>query len=857
MKLVFPSLFSLFIAAITPVFGAEEVALFNGKDLTGWTARGEVETLEVKDGEIHLLSKNNVWVTSDIKMANFDVSLEVLLPPDAAEMKLNSGFAFRCIGETGKPKGYQCEIEAPAPGNNAGVYAIGLGGWLAPKKEEAKAHEAAVNGLIKDGDWNTYRVVCAGPKITTFLNGKQIASVEDAQSLEGFFAIQHHGKGGTVRFRNIKARKLPSPSPEAQEPPNVVWITAEDMSPTLGAYGDEYATTPNLDAFAKESVRYANAFAAAPVCAPSRSTLITGVWASSLGTSQMRSGYPIPLSIQGFPSYLRESGYYTTNNVKTDYNTNDAARLVKESWDESSDTAHWRNEDRKKGQPFFAIFNQMVSHQSRTMVWPYAAFQEHVQSSLSAAEVHDPKKAPVPPYYPDTELIRREQARFYDCVTAMDHKVGQLLTQLEDDGLADNTIVFFYSDHGSGMPRHKRLLHDSGMKVPLMIRFPEKYKHLAPGEAGETIDRLVTFVDFPPTLLSLLGKEIPEHMQGEAFLGSRAVAKEKDYVYGFRDRVDEVFDCSRSIRSRDYLYIRNYLPHLSWMQPSVFSDLGDIRGEINRYVKKNEGALSVAQQGFVGATRPAEEFYEIASDPHNIKNLLSGEMSADHKKVLEAHRAEFARKRIEIRDVGILPESIMTDYINEEEMTIHEIVAGGSNHRPNLEAIWEAADLVGKGSREELLALIDDGDDSIRFWGVIGLRYAFPDDEKLLDDLFDRMDDISAVVRIEMASWMADGSPEHRGEALEVLANELNHQDWWTGLRACRAIELLGAKAQSLMPVMESLYSRTRNVPGDEHFFLAFSAGAFLDAMGIPTQPWDFSPKGGGFMADPPAKKGE
>ncbi len=857
MKFVFCSLFSIFIAATLPIFGAEDIALFNGKDLTGWTARGEVETLEVKDGEIHLLATKNVWVTTDIKMANFDVSLEVLLPADAAEMKLNSGLAFRCIGETGKPKGYQCEIEAPAPGSNAGVYGIGLGGWLYPKKGEEKAHRAAIQGLIKEGDWNTYRVVCEGPKITTFLNGKEIASIEDSQSLEGYFAIQHHGKGGTIRFRNIKARELPSPSPEVADRPNVVWITAEDMSPTLGAYGDEYATTPNLDAFAKESVRYTNAFAAAPVCSPSRSTLITGVWASSLGTSQMRSAYPIPFSIQGFPSYLRESGYYTTNNVKTDYNTNDATRLIDESWDESSDTAHWRNEARKSGQPFFSVFNQMVSHQSRTMVWPYAAFQEHVQSSLSAPEVHDPKKAPVPPYYPDTELIRREQARFYDCVTAMDQKVGQILSQLEEDGLAEDTIVFFYSDHGSGMPRHKRLLHDSGMKVPLMIRFPEKYKHLAPAENGGTIDRLVTFVDFPPTLLSLSGQEIPDHMQGEAFLGAAAVAKEKEYVYGFRDRVDEVFDCSRSVRSKDYLYIRNYLPHLSWMQPSVFSDLGDIRGEIRRYVKENEGKLSVAQAAFVGATRPAEEFYEVGPDPFNIVNLVDGEMTADQKKALEAHRAEFARKRIELRDVGILPESIMTDYINEEEMTIYEIAAGGSDHRPNLEAIWEAADLVGRGTREELLELIEDGDDAIRFWGVIGLRYAFPDDQALLEDLYDRMDDISPVVRIEMASWMADRSPEYRGEALEVLSAALNQPDWWTALRACRAIELLGAKAQSLMPVMESLYLRTRNAPGDENFFLAFSAGAFLDAMGIPTEPWDFSPKGGGFMADPPAKKGK
>ncbi|MEM1443698.1 MAG: sulfatase-like hydrolase/transferase, partial [Verrucomicrobiota bacterium] len=239
----------------------------------------------------------------------------------------------------------------------------------------------------------------------------------------------------------------------AEDQPNILWITAEDMSPTLGAYGDEYATTPHLDAFAEESVLYTNAFAAAPVCSPSRSTLITGMWAASTGTSQMRSAFHLPAEVKGFPSYLREAGYFTSNAVKTDYNTADAQRLVQESWTAISEEAHWRDESRGEGQPFFSVFNQMVSHQSRTMVWPYAAFEEHVQSNLSATELHDPAAAPVPPYYPDTEIVRKTIARFYDCVTVMDQQVGRLLEQLEEDGLAEDTIVFFYSDHGSGMPR--------------------------------------------------------------------------------------------------------------------------------------------------------------------------------------------------------------------------------------------------------------------------------------------------------------------------------------------------------------------------------------------------------------------
>ncbi len=302
--------------------------------------------------------------------------------------------------------------------------------------------------------------------------------------------------------------------------PNILWITAEDMSPTLGCYGDKFAITPNIDRLAKQSVRYTKAFASAPVCSPSRSCLITGCYPPSLSTQQMRSGFAIPESMRGFPELLRKRGYYTSNNVKTDYNTGNYAEIIKHSWNESSATAHWRKRT-DKTQPFFSIFNLMTSHQSRSMVWPYERFKREVQSKLSASEIHDPAKTPLPPYYPDTPLIRREVARFYDCVTAMDKEVGDILKQLEKDDLSKNTIVFFYSDHGSGMPRHKRALLESGMHVPLMIRFPKKWQHLAPAKPGTTTERLVSFVDYAPTVLSLTGIAIPEAMQGKPFLGSK------------------------------------------------------------------------------------------------------------------------------------------------------------------------------------------------------------------------------------------------------------------------------------------------------------------------------------------------
>lgn len=635
---------------------------------------------------------------------------------------------------------------------------------------------------------------------------------------------------------------LPLLSATAADRPNVLWITAEDLSPALGAYGDPDASTPNLDAFAKESVRYTRAFAAAPVCSPSRSTLITGIWAPSLGTSQMRSTFPLPPSVDAFPAYLREAGYFTTNQIKTDYNTSDELRLIQQSWDEISPTATWSSSGRKEGQPFFTVINHMVSHQSATMVWPYEVFRQQVQSKLSADQIHDPAKITVPPYYPDTEVVRRELARFHDSVSVLDQQVGAILEQLEKDGLADDTIVFFYSDHGSGMPRHKRLLHDSGMHVPLMVRFPEKFQHLAPAKAGETVDRLVTFVDFAPTVLSLAGVEAPAAMQGQIFLGPKA-APEAEYVYGIRDRVDEVFDLSRSIRSKDYLYIRNYLPHLSWAQPSVYSDQGAIQQEIFRHAAANADSLTIPQKAYAGPTRAIEEFYDVNADPRNLVNLLEGDLTDAQKTALEAHRAAFSKKRMEILDLGVLPESLMVGFIMDENRPLREIAEGKTSHRPDLERIWATADLVGKGGREELLELARDGDAAVRFWAIVALRVAFPKDEALLEELYDAMDDVDVAVRIEAASWMADVSEKNRYEAVQVLGRELISEDWWTALRACRAVELLGQKATALIPVMETLYARTRFAEGDGAMYLAFSSGGFLKKMGMPTEPWDFAPK--------------
>ena len=525
----------------------------------------------------------------------------------------------------------------------------------------------------------------------------------------------------------------------ADDQPNILWITAEDMSATLGCYGDDYAHTPNIDQLATESVRYTHAFATAPVCSPSRSCLITGCYAPSLGTQQMRSAFPIPESMTGFPSILREQlGYYTSNNVKTDYNTANWEKIIAASWNESSAEAHWRNRSvAEKKLPFFSVFNLMTSHQSRSMVWPYEQFQSDVQSRLSAEEKHDPNAAPLPPYYVDTPIVRREWARLYDCVTAMDREVGKILEDLEADGLAENTIVFFYSDHGSGMPRHKRALLDSGMHVPLLIRFPEKYQHLAPAKPGETLDRLVSFVDFGPTVLSLAEADIPEEMQGQPFLG-KADTEPRTCVYGHRDRVDEVRDLARSVRSKRWLYIRNFMPHLGYNQPTSWPDQGDIRHEFYRLTDREK--MTPAQWQFAGPDRATEELYDCESDPFNLTNLIAS-TDPEHQNKLMEMRDLLRKHLLDSRDFGFIAESEawrITHGSTPWEVTRNP------DRTPDFKLILSAASLSGWEAEEHhFVNNLKDKDPHVRFWGALALGGRGSISREGQQALMERLDDES------------------------------------------------------------------------------------------------------------------
>ena len=403
--------------------------------------------------------------------------------------------------------------------------------------------------------------------------------------------------------------------------PNILWITCEDMSPRLGCYGDRTVPTPNIDRLASEGVLYTNAFATTAVCGPSRHALITGMYPTSTYALHMRNHTrtsalkeikdpatrefamtrPLyeavpPPEVRCLTEYLRLAGYYCSNNVKQDYQF--LAPVT--AWDESSRQAHWRN--RRPDQPFFAVFNFTVTHESG------------VFGKGRSPKVVNPRDITLPPYYPDTPVIRVDVAKHYDNIIALDNQVGSLLNQLEEDDLMEETIVFFFSDHGDGLPRSKRWVYDSGTKVPLIVRFPNRM------EAGTRNERLVSFVDFGPTVLSLAEVKVPDYVHGVPFLGSQAGAPRK-YVYFHRDRNGENRETTRAIRDKRFRYVRNYRPDEPYIKPLSYRDRQAIMQELNRLIEEDN--LTEEQWQFRALSKPIEEFYDTQSDPFEIRNLAS------------------------------------------------------------------------------------------------------------------------------------------------------------------------------------------------------------------------------------------
>ena len=441
----------------------------------------------------------------------------------------------------------------------------------------------------------------------------------------------------------------PTSAPRGSRP-NIVWISNEDMSPRLGAYGDRLARTPVLDRLARESIRYTRAFATAPVCAPSRAAIITGLYQTAIGAQHMRTtedGVPElpgpylavpPFYVKAFPEYLRAAGYFTSNRSKTDYQFGVPFTI----WDALGDTAHWRNRPDPQ-QPFFAVFNLEVTHESR--IFPTSPARK------GKALVTNPSAIDVPPYYPDTPLVRQELARMYDNIEDMDRQVGAILDALAADGLADNTIVVYWSDHGDGVPRAKRSLYDAGLRVPLMIRWPAA---LAPTlKPGTVSEELVSLIDLAPTMLSLAGVTVPAHLQGRTLVGPRA-APAPNVVFAARDRMDLEYDMMRAARDARYLYIRNFLPQLPYAGHIIYRNQSDIMQEWLRL--QAAGLLRGPAALWMRTERPAEELYDTATDPHQIHDLSS---DLSHRPALERLRAAVIDWMARVGDQGLINEAEM------------------------------------------------------------------------------------------------------------------------------------------------------------------------------------------------------
>ena len=512
-----------------------------------------------------------------------------------------------------------------------------------------------------------------------------------------------------------------------------------------------------------------NAWSNAPVCAPARTTIISGMYPPSTGSEHMRSMVPIPAGVRMYPQYLRDAGYYCSNNAKEDYNLQKPGKV----WDESSNKAHWRN--RASGQPFFAVFNLLITHESQIRTRPHE-FK------------HDPAKARVPAYHPDTLEVRQDWAQYYDNITTMDGQAAKILKELKDDGLDRDTIVFFYGDHGSGMPRSKRWPYNSGLNVCILLHVPEKFKPHAPPEykPGTKSDRLVSFVDLAPTVLSIAGVSAPSNMQGVAFAGLHRKPP-RDYVHGFRGRMDERYDMVRSVRDKRYIYIKNYMPHKIYGQYIAYM----FETPTTRVWRKlyDEGKLKPPQTYF-WEKKPPEELYDLETDRDEVKNLAA---SPAHRAILERLRKVQREHALSIRDIGFLPE----DEIHTRKLDASIPIA-------EIQAMAEAASSMSAASIPQLRKGLSNPESAVRYWAAMG----FVMRESAPPELVKLLSDSSPSVRIVAAEALGCfGTDADASKALDVLVKlaPLGTNSVYLSMLALNAISSMGKRAKPALAAVKAM----------------------------------------------------
>jgi len=552
--------------------------------------------------------------------------------------------------------------------------------------------------------------------------------------------------------------------------PNILWITIEDTSPQfLGCYGNNDASTPVIDKLADQGVRFTNAFSTGTVCSPSRTAIITGVKVYETGTGNHRSKYPVPDYIKGFPYYLQQGGYYTSNNRKTDYNVANEQQFINEAWDESSGEAGWWG--RKPGQPFFAVFNFMDSHQSRTMTETYSWYKEHVLEQLPEEERIGDDDFIMPPFYHESPEMRKQFARVYNSIKLTDNKIGDLLKRLENDHLKDSTIIFFYADHGEGMPRGKTNGINYGYRVPFIIWFPEMYRHLSPwGIGGVVTDELVDFSDLAPTLISLAGGEIPSHMSGRPYLGPQRQGP-VEYLNLSSDRSDNGIDMVRTVTDGRYVYSRNYLPFIYEARYIRYMEIGEIKQQMRNDLAA--GKLNPLQKSLF-EDRPAEFLFDIENDLWETKNLAK---DPDHSSILEKMREKLNDEVSKSRDVMFLPEYEISRL--SETMPAFEFRLNETNYP--LEAIYRVASLSGfrgKDVTKKQIEWLENPNNIIRYWAVLGLRSQSKNNlEPYSDTIAKMMEDEYPPVAVTASaiSWELSGSKESEEMLKEFCASTNLH----------------------------------------------------------------------------------
>ena len=588
---------------------------------------------------------------------------------------------------------------------------------------------------------------------------------------------------GQLFLAALPSGAAPATTQGSADRPNILWLVSEDNGTFLGCYGDPLANTPTLDRLASRGVLFERCFAQ-PVCAPSRFTLITGMYSVTCGPAEhMRAQGKIPSWLKGFPAYLRKAGYYTSNNAKTDYNS---LINIKEAWDASNKTAHWRKRSEAK-QPFFSVFNHEVTHES--CLFP-------VEERELNFPPMNPTKVRIPPYQPDTPEMRADWARYYNHLTLMDQQIAARLKELEKDGLAENTIVFYYADNAGVLPRSKRFLQRSGTHVPLITYFPPKWRHLAPAAPGSRIKDPVSFVDFAPTILSLAGVKIPDYMMGRAFAGS-ARARPNEYCFSTRDRMDERYDMMRSLMNYRYLYIRNYRPELPYVQR--LSYMFQARGYQSWAREAAAGHLTPATAQFWGE-KPTEELYDLVADPDNVCNLVS---DPAHRQTLKQMRTELTRRVVTIKDNGFIPEG----------SPLEGYEASRAPGAVPFERVVGLANLASERKVENLpkfSAALDDSNEAIRWWGALGCAMLRDQAAAAEAALRKCLDDQSGAVQAAAADALAQLG--HADLALPVLERWItNTSGTFYTVHAANVLIRLGEAGRPLLPVMKTRCAATQD----------------------------------------------